>query len=204
MASTSNKTIRINVNQLEIEKLNEVADALKAGKIIVYPTETVYGLGASIFHEKAVRKIHKIKKEAAGKPLSIAVADVDDAVNLIGATAPQVEFMRERLPGPVTIIVDKQEPEFNSAGKLVSGIPDYVSDSKIGVRVPEYRAIRHLLKLAGPITSTSANVHGAPPPWAFSQISVKADIMLDGGMCKYKKSSQIIDMTTGTELRPWM
>jgi len=203
-ASTGRKRIKVNVNQIEIEKIKEIVKALKEGKVIIYPTETVYGLGASIFHEKAVRKVHKIKKESQEKPLSVAFADVESVANFVDATQPQLEFIRERLPGPVTIIVDKKEPVFNSVGKLVSGIPDYVSKSKIGVRIPEYRALRHILQLSGPITSTSANIHSEPAPWSFSQINVKADIMVDGGMCKYKKSSQIIDMTTGTELRPWM
>jgi len=198
------KTIQINVNQLEIEKLKEAAKAVREGKVLIYPTETVYGIGASIFNEKAVKRVHKIKKESENKPLSVAFSDVDSAAEFIEATPPQLEFMQERLPGPVTIVVTKKEPKFSPGGKLLSGIPNYVSSSKVGIRIPEYRAVRHLLTLSGPIASTSANVHGEPAPWAFAQVKIKADVMLNGGMCRYKKSSQVIDMTTGTELRPWM
>ncbi|MFH1786207.1 MAG: L-threonylcarbamoyladenylate synthase [archaeon] len=193
--------ITLNVDIIESEKIKRIAAAMRDGKVAVYPTDTVYGLGAVISSEGGVKRIRRIKGNAPSKPLSIAVANLEDIRKYAVISNAQMSFVAEQLPGPVTVILQKKPPVYSSSGILLEGVPDYVSRRNIGIRIPDARAVRRLIELTGPIITTSANKTGQQAPWAFNQVKVKADIMIDGGMCKYKKPSRIIDMTVGEILR---
>ena len=135
------------------QALDRAVDAIEAGEAVVYPTETVYGLGADATDPEAVGRVYEIKNRPRDKPLSVAFGDIDHATQYTEPTDRELAFMREFLPGPVTVIVDR---------KLT--LPDMLTDGdpRIGVRVPANEIALQLCRAAGPITATSANRSGEP------------------------------------------
>lgn len=135
------------------QALDGAVDAIEAGEAVVYPTETVYGLGADATDPEAVGRVYEIKNRPRDKPLSVAFGDIDHATQYTEPTDRELAFMREFLPGPVTVIVDR---------KLT--LPDMLTDGdpRVGVRVPANEIALQLCRAAGPITATSANRSGEP------------------------------------------
>ena len=154
-------------------EIEEVINALKKGKVVVYPTDTLYGLGANIFNRHAVEKIYRMKNRPYNMPLPIVIS----SINKINEFAEMNEFAtklaKKFLPGKLTIVLKKR-----------SIIPDYISKDKVAIRIP---ANEIALKLAHefPITATSANLHGGKLPSnieiAKRQLGDKPDIYLDYG-----------------------
>lgn len=171
-------------------KLKEAAELLKSGGVLIFPTETVYGLGANIYDEEAVARVYALKERDENKPLSIALPSIDEIEKYAMVDAKQMEFIRQKLPGPLTVVLEKTEL-----------VPDYLCKKTVGIRVPDHKVIQELLKLSGPITATSANVSSRPAPQTFEEVSIEADMALDGGACTYKKPSRVIDLTTGEVIR---
>lgn len=133
--------------------VDEAAVAITAGEAVVYPTETVYGLAADATDPAAVDRVFKIKNRPQDKPLSVAFADADHASQYTEPTDCELTFIQEFLPGPVTVIVDRQPT-----------LPDLLTDGRprVGVRIPDNEAALALCQAAGPITATSANRSGEP------------------------------------------
>jgi len=127
------------------------AEAVRAGDLVVYPTETVYGLGADALDPEAVERAFAAKGRDRSKPLSLGVPDVDAALSYVRPTEREERFMREFLPGPVTVVCERTPdvPDALTAGR-----------DRVGVRVPDHDLARELLAAAGPLTATSANVSG--------------------------------------------
>lgn len=128
-------------------------DALRAGDAVVYPTETVYGMGADATDSDAVERVFELKGRSRDKPLSVAFPDVETALSTVAATDRAERFARRFLPGPVTVVVARG-----------SAFPDVLTGGRdrVGVRVPEHDLSRNLARAADtPITATSANRSGA-------------------------------------------
>ena len=169
----------------------EAASAIRAGGLVVYPTETVYGLGADASSNKAVEKIFALKGRKAEKPIPIAVNSIDMARQIAELT-PAAEVLFKFLPGPLMIIV-KVKP---NVSKLITA-----GTGKVGLRVPDHPVALKLIDfVGGPITSTSANLSGKPAPLtvkeALEQLGGKVDIALDAGKCKLGVPSTVVDATT--------
>ncbi|MCJ2534121.1 MAG: threonylcarbamoyl-AMP synthase [Candidatus Thermoplasmatota archaeon] len=173
-------------------KKNDVSNAIKAlktGNLIVYPTDTLYALGADIFNDGSVTKVFTVKKRPFSNPLSVAVADFE-AISKIAYTNEFVKQVVERfLPGSLTIILRKKE----SVSRLVTGGLD-----NIAVRIPDNKIALKLLSAFGPLTVTSANVHGKKTPYVIKDIMMQftTDILvyLDDGRLDAKPST-IVDLT---------
>ena len=173
-------------------KKNDVSNAIKAlktGNLIVYPTDTLYALGADIFNDDAVKKVFKVKKRPSSDPLSVAVANFD-AITKIAYTNDVVKKVVERfLPGPLTIILQKKDPVSNV---ITSGL------DKIAVRIPKNDIALDLLSAFGPLTVTSANIHGEKTPYVIKEImmqfSTNISVYLDDGRLDAKPST-IVDLT---------
>ncbi|SFF81082.1 L-threonylcarbamoyladenylate synthase [Halopelagius inordinatus] len=137
------------------ESLSDAADALRNGEIVVYPTETVYGLGADATDAAAVERVYEAKRRPREKPLSMAVPDVDAALRYVSVTPFEERFMRAFLPGPVTVVVERGD---DLPDELTAG------GDRVGVRVPDHAVALELLARAAPtpVTATSANVSGEP------------------------------------------
>ncbi len=163
--------------------INKAADILKGGGIVVYPTETVYGIGANIFSEKALKKVFEIKKRNSDKPISVAVSSFKMMDELVIIGKKEQDFIEKFLPGPVTILFKKKK-----------SVPDILTPGTemVGIRYPGHRIAIELIERAGvPITSTSANFSGDEPPHSIDEIKISADYILDGGICMSEPSTVV-------------
>lgn len=170
--------------------LSKAITALKNGNIVVYPTDTLYGLGADIYNIKAVRKIFQIKKRSFDDPLSVAISDISELEKIAFLNETSRRLARAFLPGRLTLILKKR-----------SIIPDVVTAGleKVAVRIPDNKVALELLSEFGPLTATSANIHGKKTPDIIKKISMqfkKEDISvyLDIGKLDGKPST-IVDAT---------
>ena len=167
--------------------INEAIDVLANGGVIIYPTDTVYGLGANIFDNKAVRDIFKIKQRSFLKPLSVLVSDTE-AIELIAQIS--VYTIEKYLPGPYTFILNKTPV----VPRVVTG-----GLTHVGVRVPKNEIACKLASLF-PITTTSANLTDeevlSTPEDILNQLGCDVDLVIDVGPLKSNKASTIIDLTT--------
>lgn len=172
--------------------LKKASDIIRKNGIVIYPTETVYGIGANIFSNTALEKVFNIKKRDKNKPVSVAVSDFEmmKALTYIGETEKQ--FIDMFLPGPVTIVLKKKE---NVPDSLTSG------SDLLGIRFPAHETTIKLIQLTGvPITSTSANISGEAPPNKISQIKIAADYIIDGGECSGEPST-VVDLVNKKIIR---
>ncbi|MFW5917359.1 MAG: L-threonylcarbamoyladenylate synthase [Halorubrum sp.] len=134
------------------DDLRRAVEAVAAGELVVYPTETVYGLGGDALDPDAVERVFDLKRRERTDPLSLGVASVDAALRYTRPTEFSVAFARAFLPGPVTVIVERDD-----------AVPDALTagSDRVGIRVPDHSVARALLRETGPLTATSANVSGA-------------------------------------------
>jgi L-threonylcarbamoyladenylate synthase len=157
--------------------------------IIIYPTDTVYGIGCPISDEEAVKKVFGIKKRSALLPLSVAFHDIEQLSEYVILDEKQLEFIRENWNKGTTFIVRKNE-----------NIPDIVTagSEKVGARIPDHDEVRKLIEEFGPIITTSANVSGEKVPAKFEELNIeivkKADLLVKG-KCPLGKASTIWDLT---------
>ena len=171
--------------------IERAADALRNGDLVVYPTETVYGLGADATDADAVEAVFEAKGRDRDKPVSLAVPDVETALDYTVPTADERAFMHEFLPGPVTVLVERKEmvPDVLTAG-----------GEKVGVRVPDHDLALELLDVFHPITATSANVSGTGSVRELAglgePIREAAAVLLDGGRTP-GGGSTVVDVEAG-------
>lgn len=133
------------------KKLSEAIESLKRGEIIVYPTDTQYALGADIFNSNAIKKIFKLKNRPYELPLPIAVEKLDVIKNYAIETEYSKKICKHFLPGKLTIILYKKN--------IISNLLTAFSD-KVAIRIPDNKIALELLHHFGPLTITSANMHG--------------------------------------------
>ena len=171
-----------------IEKAGEL---IKQGKIVIFPTETVYGIGTNGLDENAVRKLYEVKKRPLNKPISLLVANME-MVNLIAKDITEAEYkiMKSFFPGPLTIILKKKDivPDIVTAGQ-----------DTVGVRMPRGDVARKLVELAGvPIAAPSANISGEPSGTNLQEIMKhfegKVDYCIDGGNSELGLASTIVQV----------
>jgi len=175
--------------------IKEAVKVLKNGGLIVYPTETCYGLGGDATNPKALKKIMQYKKLRGSKPISIAVANRKMAEEYVDINEMADNLYENYLPGPITVISI-------SKGKLV---PPVVSiQNSVGVRYPDYPFTLEMLEKFGkPITATSANVSYKSPPYNIQQLikdlpkkSLELiDLFLDAGTLPKNQPSTVLDTT---------
>lgn len=137
------------IMKISVEK---AAEKIKRGGVVVYPTDTVYGLGVNALDEKAVKKVFEIKKRDFKKPISIIVRDIKMAKEVANFAQSTERILEKILPGPVTVILFKKKilPDILTGGS-----------NKIGIRIPDHKFTKALMeKLDFPITTTSANISG--------------------------------------------
>lgn len=165
--------------------VEKAASIIRGGGVVVYPTETVYGLGADALNPAAIHRVIDLKGRPAYQPISIAVSDLHMLEEV--AHLQRLEFIERWLPGPVTVLLRKKDI-----------VPDLLTSSSplVGIRIPDHTLALELIRRTGPITSTSANISGEPAPCSPQEVKMKADYLLEGGPCKYKEPSTIVDLTS--------
>ncbi len=145
------------------EEIKKSVKALKSGKIILYPTDTVWGIGCNATSSKAVAKIYKLKKRIENKSMIILIDDAAKLRNYMKMVPPIAIDLIESIDTPLTIIY----PEARNLAKNV-----VAEDNSIGIRITGNEFCKRLVAAFGkPIVSTSANLTGDPPPIIFNQIS---------------------------------
>lgn len=182
------------MNAKVTHSIEEASERLLNGDVIVFPTETVYGLGALLNDEKAINKIYEIKDRKREKPLSIHLARKEQIKDFcLGINSLAESAIEKFLPGPVTLILKKNNK-----------VPSYITSGldTVGIRVPDCEITQKLIeKLRIPIVGTSANLSGMPSPVSLQEslknLGAHVDLFLsDTTMTtRYKKESTIIDCT---------
>lgn len=183
------KILKTSIDDIDDEIISEAIDVLADGGIVLYPTDTVYGLGANIFDSKAVRRVFEIKQRSLLKPLSILVSNVK-AIDLVArVSVEQKKVIDSHLPGPYTFILNKR--------KIVPRV--VTSGSKyVGVRVPDNEIACRLAGLF-PITTTSANLSDedvlSTPKEILEQLDCDVDLVIDVGELNSNHASKIVDLS---------
>jgi L-threonylcarbamoyladenylate synthase len=188
----------------DLEFFLEIAvENIIEGKIIAFPTNSVYGLGGNPLNLEVINRIYDIKYRDRSKGLLLLVADTEEAEKIAEFNAISYKLAERFWPGQLTLILNKKEPNI---------IPPEVTASKntIGVRVPENEIVLTILKKLkskgyfGGIIGTSANYSGEPPSISGDEVAKKflvpIDLILDGGKTKTKVPTTILDCTS-KELR---
>ncbi|MGV8174320.1 MAG: L-threonylcarbamoyladenylate synthase [Methanothrix sp.] len=167
------------------------------GGVIVYPTETVYGLGANALDEQAVMRVFQIKKRPLDRPIFLAVSSFEMLEKVAEISRKDMILLEQILPGPVSVLIRKRSivPDILTAGSPL-----------VGIRYPDHETALRIIDLAGPITSTSANRSGSPSPASAMEVSPdiksRVDEVVDGGRCAYAQPSTLLDVSKREIIRP--
>jgi len=160
----------------ERHSIEHALELLRSGGLVAFPTDTVYGVGALAFDGLAVESIYTAKDRPAEKAIPVLIGDLDDLAK-VSLDVPEIALrLAVRFwPGPLTLVV----PKHPDLPEIVSAAPT------VGVRVPDHPVARALLRAAGPMAVTSANLSGQPSPSTaqevFAQLGGRIALILDGG-----------------------
>lgn len=192
MNKIKTKIIKINKKQPEKSFILEAAKSIKAGELVAFPTETVYGLGANGLDEKAVKKIFSAKGRPVDNPLILHVSSIEDVKSLVEFISEDAESLMERFwPGPLTILLrrSKKVPDIITAGL-----------DTVAIRMPNHSIALELIKNSGvPIAAPSANTSGKPSPTdanhVVEDLKGKIHMIVDGGMTGIGIESTVLDLS---------
>lgn len=170
---------------------------LREGELVAFPTDTVYGVGAIVWHRAAVARLYTAKLRALDKAIPILLADAADLDLVARDVSPAVHRVAERFwPGPLTIVMPK-----------APAVPDDVTagGDSVAVRVPDHPLTRALIRESGaPLATTSANLSGGPSPVTAEEVAAqlagRIAMILDGGRCPGGTASTVVDLSGATPL----
>lgn len=188
------KTIisEIDENNIDINEIRKQAKFLKQGKTVIFPTETVYGLGANALDYSAVKKIYEAKGRPSDNPLIVHICDKKDVYDLADNVSEKAKIVMDAFwPGPITIVLNKKDivPKTTSGGL-----------ETVAIRMPSHKIAQAIIKEAGvPIAAPSANISGRPSPTKGNHVKEEmygrvSGIIL-GGDCDFGLESTVLDMT---------
>jgi L-threonylcarbamoyladenylate synthase len=184
--------LKVDTESPDPAAVRRAAAELKAGGLVIFPTETVYGLAADALNEDAVRLAYEAKGRPEGQPLPVQIADVEQ-LGLITARVPDVaaKLIEKYFPGPLTIVLPRSAvlPELVTAGR-----------PSVGVRMPDHPVALALIReTGGPIIATSANISGKPEPKtadeAVGYLGRSVRVVLDAGPARIGSPSTVVDVT---------
>lgn len=183
------------------EDLKEAAELIKSGKRVIFPTETVYGLGVNALDPKAVKSVFEAKGRPSDNPLIVHISTQEQLKDIAKEPSDKAKLLMEKFwPGPLTVILERQP---NVPDEVTAGL------GTVGVRMPENETARELISLSGvPVAAPSANISGRPSPtdaeYVIEDMMGRVEGIIDGGNCSVGVESTVIDMTgeVPTILRP--
>ena len=186
------KVVKIDKEQIDDEKLMEAAEILRAGGLVAFPTETVYGLGANALNEEAAKKIYAAKGRPSDNPLIAHISKPEELAPLV-KEVPEAgkKLMEAYWPGPLTMIFPKSDiVPYGTTGGL----------DTVAIRMPDHPVALELIRRSGvPIAAPSANTSGRPSPTkaehVMEDLHGKIPMILDGGAVMVGVESTIIDFT---------
>ena len=172
---------------MEEYELNNIKKIINKDGIIVIPTETVYGVGTSVYSDEGIKKLYEVKKRDKNKSISVLVSNYSMIEELTSEiSAIEKKIIDNFFPGPLTILLKK--------GKNVSN--ELTSNNYIGIRMPNHKLALSIIDKCGPLATTSANISGMESEIKIDNIrnifGDKVDYYVDGGICKYGIGSTII------------
>ncbi|ASJ17446.1 threonylcarbamoyl-AMP synthase [Thermococcus chitonophagus] len=186
-------TIIINMkDKIDERKLKVAARLIREGKLVAFPTETVYGLGADALNERAVKRIFEAKGRPADNPLIVHIADFSQVHELAREVPEEAEMLAKKFwPGPLTIVLPRREV----VPKVTTGGLDTVA-----IRMPAHEIALKLIELSErPIAAPSANISGKPSPTSAEHVVDdfygKIECIIDGGETRIGVESTVIDLT---------
>jgi len=188
---TKDNVIEINPKRIQSSTMKRVVEVVKKGGVIVYPTDTIYGLGCDAFRRKSVERIFKIKKRSLKNPTLVLVNNRDMLNELVKDVSDCAMILMKRFwPGPLTIV-------FRARKKINPLLVSH--DGKIAIRIPDNKFCLKLIdECKTPIVSTSANISGSDVITTFGKLKEvfqkKVDLMVDGGDLKSILPSTIVDV----------
>lgn len=178
-----------------IRNENEIAllaEMLRKGKLVVFPTETVYGLGTNAFIKESVYRIYEVKGRKEEKPLSLHIGTLENLEDIIELDSFTKRLMLQFFPGPINIIAKKK-----------NNVPEWIGKGDtLGIRFPSLPICQKLLRLAGvPIVATSANLSGSEEAKTaedvIKMLGDKIDAILDWGPVTFGKPSTVVNISSG-------
>ncbi|MBR5587115.1 MAG: threonylcarbamoyl-AMP synthase [Clostridia bacterium] len=183
-----------------LQELAEAGEVIKSGGLVIFPTETVYGLGADGLNPDAVKNIFRAKGRPSDNPLILHVSDMEMAEK-IGEINPNAKKIMEKFwPGPITVIVAKKDVV---PTEVTAGL------DTVAIRMPSNPVAKKLIEFAQtPVAAPSANLSGKPSPTtfrhSFCDMNGRVDMIIDGGDCDIGIESTVVDTTSTppTVLRP--
>ena len=190
--------------------LETAVKLLQAGKLIIYPTDTLYAIGCDATNAKAIERVYALKKRPREMPLSVLVSDFEMLQKYAEITKEQMKILKEKLPGPYTFIL---RPKINSNSSRVGGMENSprifhklpVSNGNVGFRMIDVPIANQIIRKFGkPITATSANIHRKETPATISDLKaifgIHINLYISGNRLSGKPST-VIDLTTGKMVR---
>ncbi len=182
----------IDVNNIDLKELKKYSKLLSEGKTVIFPTETVYGLGANALDENAVKKIYEAKGRPSDNPLIVHIYSKEEVYDLAKDVNEKAEIIMEKFwPGPITIILNKKEivPKTTSGGL-----------NTVAIRMPSHKIAREIIKQSGvPIAAPSANISGRPSPTKANhvqeQMNGRVSGIVLGGDSNFGIESTVLDLT---------
>ena len=169
--------------------IDKAVNVVNNGGTLVYPTDTLYALGADPYNSEAVDKVFELKNRLYDDPVSIAVADMKMLKDIAIVNEKAEKVLDRFLPGPMTVVLESKE-------KFTKGI---VQDGKIGIRIPRHPLPLQILKAFGPLVCTSANITGQTAPMdaveVVDQLGEGPDLIIDCGRCHHGAPSTVIDIS---------
>ena len=181
-------------NETDYSKLKEPAQIIRNGGIVVFPTETVYGIGTNGLNENSIKRLYEVKQRPLNKPISLLVNSIE-MIEQITQNISELEYklIKKFMPGPLTIILKKKD--------IIPNMLTANGDT-VGIRMPENKIALKLIEYAGvPIATPSANISGKPSGTDLKIImkdfEEKVDYFIDGGKSKIGVASTIVQVING-------
>lgn len=175
-----------------VTQIDRAVETLKQDGIVAFPTDTIYGLGAGVFNDKAVAKIYQVKQRPRNLALPVLLADVSQVSVVASSVSGLAQFLMKRFwPGGLTLVLSKA----NALSDSVTAC-----SGKVAVRVPNHLVpITIIRKLGMPVIGTSANISDKPAALTAqeveAQLGSKVDLIINGGRCPGGKESTVVDIT---------
>jgi len=186
MAEIQTRFISIN----EPQAIQIAFQTLKAGGLVAFPTDTVYGLGALVHDRTGIERLFKAKIRDANKAIAVLIGDLDQleiVAEILSSSARQLAA--QFWPGALTLVV----PRHPELPENISPIPT------VGVRMPDHAFVREMLRITGPLATTSANLSGGANPRnardVMEQLNRRVELVLDGGDARVGVPSTVVDCT---------
>lgn len=182
-------------NIIKDDELVDIVNIIKQDGIVVFPTETVYGIGGNALSEEVIKKIYNIKKRPQDKALNILVKNKEEIERYAYiSNIIEKKIIDNFMPGPITIILKKKKSEISD---LLTA-----NNDTIGIRIPDNNIIKRILEECNlPLAAPSANISGKPSSIKLEDIKEdfdnKVEAFIDGGICKQSMSSTIVKVVDG-------